>query len=53
MFYYEPVEILGVKHYVDGKFIKETLNPDIKNHADAVKVLLDTLLDEEEITPKL
>jgi len=38
--------MMSIKHYVDGKFIKETIQPDIKNHADAVKVLLDTLLEK-------
>ena len=38
--------MFSIKHYVDGKFIKEVLQPDIKNHADAVKVLLDTLLEK-------
>ena len=38
--------MMSIKHYIDGKFTKEVLNPDIKNHADAVKVLLDTLLEK-------
>ena len=33
-----------IKYYVDGKLVKEAISLDIKNHADAVKVVLDTLL---------
>ena len=33
-----------IKYYVDGKLVKEVISLDIKNHADAVKVVLDTLL---------
>ena len=33
-----------IKYYVDGKLVKEAISLDIENHADAVKVVLDTLL---------
>ena len=33
-----------IKYYVDGKLVKEAISLDIQNHADAVKVVLDTLL---------
>ena len=35
-----------IKYYVDGKLVKEAISLNIKNHADAVKVVLDTLLEK-------